>query len=129
MAGDRRTLSLTVAAALLAAGCASAKPSDARTACKDGLSVGDSQFMRTGPMDESKSRCVEAPSRSAEPPEVLRPDRPWIGTVGLTTSLSDSMRFGLGIEVPNPMDQRLATVPLTDRLQDTGVGAWVSIDF
>ena len=128
MAGER-TLSLAVLAALLAAGCVSAKASDARTASKDGLSVSDSQFMRTGPIDESEKCTTQTPSRSAEPPEVLRPDRPWIGTVGLTTSLSNSMRFGLGIEVPNPMDQRFAEVPMVDRLQDTGVGAWVSIDF
>jgi hypothetical protein len=129
MAGNRRTLCLAAAAALLAAGCVSASPSPEVKAARDGLTVCDSRFMRTGPMDDSTRADCAAPSRSAEPPEVLRPDRPWIGTVGLTTALSDSMHFGLGIEVPNPVDSRTQTIALADRLQDTGVGAWISIDF
>lgn len=118
------------AAALLAAACSSTSSAAAVKAAKsgDGLTVGESQFMRTGPIDDSAKVC-DTPSRSAEAPQVLRPESPWIGTVGLTTSLSNSMRFGLGIEVPNPVDRRMPTAPLTDRLQDTGVGAWLSIDF
>jgi hypothetical protein len=129
MARPRAAHSLAVLAALIAAGCASRSPSPAVKAAKEGFVVGETQFMRTGPMDGSDATRCEAPSRSAQPPRVLTPDNPWIGTVGLATSLSDSMRCGLGIEVPNPSDRRYDTVPLTDRLRGTGVGAWVSFDF
>jgi hypothetical protein len=123
--------SLAVLATLIAAGCASRSPSPEVKAAKEGggVVVGESVFMRTGPMEGSDATPCEAPSRSAQPPEVLTPDSHWIGTVGLTTSLSDSLRCGLGIEVPNPSDRRAATIPIFDRLRETGVGAWVSWDF
>jgi hypothetical protein len=121
---------LAAAAALVAAGCVSNKASaEAKAVREDGFTVGESQFMRTGPMDDSAACNLESPSRSAQPAHVLTPDAPWIGTVGVTTSLSDSMRLGLGIEVPNPNDRRAATIPIQDRLRETGVGAWVSWDF
>ena len=121
---------LAVAAILVAAGCRSTTTTPAeRQAAKDGLTVGESQFMRAGPMYGTPMRYSEAASRSALPPKVLSPESPWIGTLGVTTSLSESMRFGIGIEVPNPVDERQVGAPLTDRLRDTGVGAWVSFDF
>jgi hypothetical protein len=130
MARLRAAHSLAVLAALIAAGCASRSPSPEVKAAKEGcVVVGESVFMRTGPMEGSDGKPCETPSRSAQPPEVLTPDSHWIGTVGLTTSLSDSMRCGLGIEVPNPSDRRAATIPILDRLRETGVGAWVSFDF
>ena len=130
MARIRILHGLVALAALAAAGCASKTPSpEVKEARSGGLVVGETQFMRTGPLEGADATCRVAPSRSSQPSEVLVPDNPWIGTVGIATSLSDSMRCGLGIEIPNPSDRRLATIPYMDRLGETGVGAWVSFDF
>lgn len=131
MVPSTRVLPLLAAAAILiAAGCRSTTTTPAeRQAAKDGFTVGESQFMRAGPMLGAPMCYTEAASRSSQPPKVLCPESPWIGTLGVTTSLSESMKFGLGIEVPNPVDERQLGAPLTDRLRDTGVGAWVSFDF
>lgn len=117
------------AAALLLAGCASPGPSPAVKAARSGFTVGETEFMRTGAMEGGDANCDTHSSRSAQPPEILTPDNPWIGTVGLATSLSDSMRCGLGLEVPNPGDRRYESVPYLDRVLNLGVGAWVSWDF
>lgn len=135
MLATRRAVLLALVVALSAAGCRSTSPTAAqkaaaqKAAASDGFTVGESQFMNTGPWGDCPPGSREAPSRSAEPAQVLRPENPWIGTVGLSTSITDSMKFGFGIEVPNPVDERQPTAALTDRLRDTGVGAWVSFDF
>lgn len=72
--------------------------------------------------DESCVGCRAVVGNAA-----LRPDDPWLGTIGLRL-LPGDCEVGMGLCVPNVLSSSAQTQPVS-RARDVGVGAWLSFDF
>jgi len=125
----RTSLAALVVAASVASCASPVGKADLERCEERGFVVGSSAFFSCA-LETPETRSEETGGRAAAANPALRPDDPWLGTIGLRSLLAGEYEYGLGVCVPNPYSTRIGQQSfLADRGRSLGVGAWLQFDF
>lgn len=105
------------------------------SAAHDGVHSPETEFVVgsngwiSGALLPSNQEADTVGCHSAWRNHALRPEDPWVGTIGLRQELPGDCELGVGIALPSSYFGAQLSDSLSARPDHLGVGLWLKIDF